>query len=126
MLTGRLGGYLSALSAFRPVSSPLIRATIVLAYPIFDMHSPWFTECFERHPFGQTKQPSSLVSDHFAATEPGITVGAVDTPARLELAVTIIQQGRISELLGDGTKMYPMELLEQYRVFPSCFIYHGL
>lgn len=119
-------GDLAAQSALRPLSAPLIRAT-VLAYPMLDMHSPWFTLSFEKHPFNRPVLPASVLASHISTMPPNAVIGAVDPPARMDLGIAAVQQGRFEDLLGSEEECYPFDMLERVRAYPSaCFIYHGL
>ena len=93
---------------------------------MLDMRSPWFAESFEKHPFGFPMQPATTLSDHLATVKSNTTMGAVDPPERMQLALAIVQYGQFPKLLGSDSELYPLELLAQFRRFPPCFIYHGL
>lgn len=38
---------------------------------MLDLKSPFFTQLYEKHPFGRSDLPPSLVDEHLAAIKPG-------------------------------------------------------
>lgn len=52
---------------------------------------------------------------------------AVQRPSRIDLAVSVIQQGRYPEMLGSNRSLYPFETLETAKdFFPPLIIFHGV
>lgn len=121
------GGYLAIQSAITQPAGTF--KAVVAGYPMLDFKSPFFTQHYDKRPFGRPDElPSSIIDEHVAGMKPGEIVSAVLSPNRIELAVACVQHGRFPEMLfSHDSSLYPVETLESAQAyFPPLFIYHGL
>ena len=87
------GGWLAMQSAItQPAGS--IKAVIGL-YPQLDMRDHFFNAKFEKRIFGMPMLPTEIVDAHVAAMAPGAVVTSAYLPARLDLACSMVQNGRV-------------------------------
>ncbi|KAH8130095.1 alpha/beta-hydrolase [Trichoderma asperelloides] len=126
------GGYLALQSALMEFVRP--RAMIVL-YPMLDMLSDHFATPYSKTIAGVPNFPPSVV-DNFLADLPERTViTEADPPARLDLALAVVQNGRLLDILGDSPDLFILEKLKHRTVavsrdiheslFPHLYILHG-
>ena len=102
-----------------------IKALIAL-YPQVDMRDDHFTRKYEKSLFHQPMLPSSIVDDHLAATAKDAVVSSATPMDRIELACSIVQNGRMLEFLGDDPGLFPIEAVEKVGWFPPILILHGI
>lgn len=122
-----VGGYLAVQSAITQPAGTF--KAVIAGYPMLDFKSPFFTQHYEKRPFGRADElPSSMIDDHIAAVKPGEIISAILSPKRIDLAVAAVQHGRFPEMLqSNDTSLYPLETLESAKTyFPPLFIYHGV
>jgi hypothetical protein len=50
---------------------------------------------------------------------------AATPPDRMDLAISVIQQGKFVEMIGDDTDLFPMERLDLVKDIPPMFMIHG-
>ena len=116
------------------LSHPSMVQGVVAAYPMLDLKSPFYTEIYSKPIVGVPNIPNSVVEKHLDAVRSGrrpAFVTAADPPERLELAFSIVQNGRFLEFFGNqNSHLFPMERLESLAVaeaaeLPPFFIFHG-
>ena len=69
--------------------------------------------------------PAEIVDEHVKAIAPGAVVTSADLPSRLDIACSMVQNGRVVEFLGDGKEVFPVELMEVVDRMPAVLIAHG-
>ena len=117
------GGWLAMQSAImQPAGS--IKAVIGL-YPQLDMRDPFFTTKYEKLMFGMPMLPTEIVDAHVKAMAPGAVVTSAYLPSRLDLACSMVQNGRVVEFLGDAKELFLVEMVAQVDHMPAVLILHG-
>ena len=117
------GGWLAIQSALtQPAGS--INAVIGL-YPQLDMRDPFYNTKFEKQLFGVPMQPTGIVDAHVEAMAPGAVVTSAELPARLDLACSMVQNGRVMEFLGEAEELFPVEMVGHVDHMPAILILHG-
>jgi acetyl esterase/lipase len=124
LVTGEsAGGWCATQSAFSQPAGTI--KAVIGAYPQVDVRSDWFEKKFEKPILGQPMFPAELVDQHLSSIIPGRVVSSAFPPERMDLAITIIQQGRFSEFLGKEPILFPIERLSQVESVPPMFAFHG-
>ncbi|KAJ6094543.1 alpha/beta-hydrolase [Penicillium canescens] len=107
------GGYLAVQLG---LSKPSKIRGVVAAYPMLDLKTSFYTEAYPKPIVGVPNLPSSLVEEHLAANRTGglsSVITEADPPERLELAFSIVQNGRFLEFFGrDNPNLFPMDRIE--------------
>ncbi|KAL6886777.1 alpha/beta-hydrolase [Trichoderma evansii] len=126
------GGYLTLQSALLGFIKP--RAMIVL-YPMLDMLSDHFTTPYSKTIVGVPNFSPSVIDNFLADLTEGAVVTEADPPARLDLALAVVQNGRFLDILGDSPDLFILEKLKRRRaavskdshesLFPHLYILHG-
>lgn len=117
------GGWLAMQSALtQPAGS--IKAVIGL-YPQLDMGSHYFNTRFEKVLLGMPMLPTEIVDAHVAAMAPGAVVTSVFLPSRLDVACSMVQNGRVVEFLGKSKELFPVEMVALAESMPPVLILHG-
>ncbi len=104
---------------------------LILSYAMLDMSSPFFTQPYEKHPYGRPTLDSSLTTKFLDAKKRGEVVGQVPfpNPERTDLATIAVQQGLFADFLGPDKSLYPMAALGDLAVkegsLPPIFIFSG-
>lgn len=107
---------------------------VVAAYPMLDLRSQFYTRRYEKPIVGVPNIPNSVINEHLQANESGSMLRVVTTanpPDRLELAFSIVQNGRFLEFFGTDTPdLFPMERAKRLAAsgeskIPPFFIFHG-
>lgn len=93
---------------------------------MLDLRSAYWTTMYDKHLFGHSMLRASLIDEHLASVPPGKVVTAATPPARVDLLVAIIQQGRFVEFLGTDRVLFPEERLEDGATLPPLLFFHGL
>ncbi|MCJ1275189.1 hypothetical protein MMC21_002990 [Puttea exsequens] len=125
------GGYLAVQSAL--TQPPKSFSALILAYPMLDLSSPFFSTSYEKYPFGRPMLDKSVVDGYLSAKKKGEVVSAVAPPKRLDLAVAAVQHGIYPTLLGPSPSLYPLNTLTSTltsssppsHILPPLFIFHG-
>lgn len=108
--------------------------SVVAAYPMLDLKSPFYTEVYSKPIVGVPNIPNSVIEENLDSVRFGrrpAVVTAADPPERLELAFSIVQNGRFLEFFGaHNSDLFPMERIETFTVaetaeLPPFFIFHG-
>ena len=117
------GGWLAVQSALtQPAGS--IKAVIGL-YPQLDMRDPFYNTKFEKLLFGMPMLPAEVVDAHIKAAGPGAVVTSAYLPERLDLVCSIVQNGRVTEFLGESQELFPVEMVTLADAMPAVLIVHG-
>ncbi|KAH8817248.1 Alpha/Beta hydrolase protein [Xylogone sp. PMI_703] len=115
------GGRLAILSPFNIVPPGTVRA-VVATYPYIG------TSPRPSKPILDTPDiPVEVLESHLKAMKPGKIVTSAFPPSRMDIAVSMAQQGRLVEFLGSDEKLYPLKLVEyidEQRV-PPMVLMHG-
>ncbi|KAJ3022306.1 hypothetical protein HKX48_006493 [Thoreauomyces humboldtii] len=103
------GGFLAAhLGIAHPLTS------VVAGYPMIDIESPHYTVPKTTVGyFGMPPAPRGPVDAHLAAMKPGHVVTEREGMEALELAVGMLQQGRLRRYLGRPEEFSPLRLIDQ-------------
>lgn len=117
------GGYLAVQSALtQPAGS--IKAVVGL-YPQLDVGSDFYTKKFTKNPFGMPMLPTEIVDAHVAAIVPGAVVSSAIPPLRVDIACSMVQNGRVVEFLGSDEVLFPVEVVGKVASMPPVLILHG-
>ena len=117
------GGWLAVQSAIiQPAGS--IKAVIGL-YPQLDMRDDFYNTKFEKRLFGMPMLPTEIVDQHVAAMAPGAVVTSAYPPSRLDIACSMVQNGRVVEFLGDAKELFPVDMVALVDSMPAILIVHG-
>ena len=117
------GGWLAMQSAItQPAGS--IKAVIGL-YPQLDMRDQFYNTTFEKRLFGMLMMRTEIVDAHVAAMAPGPVVTSAYLPSRLDIACSMVQNGRVMEFLGKAKELFPVEMVELVESMPAVLIVHG-
>lgn len=97
---------------------------------MLDLKTPFYTTAYSKPIVGVPNLPSSVVEEHLSTSQTVPT--EADPPTRLELAFSIVQNGRFLDYLGrDNPDLFPMERIENLSLasgrleLPPLFIFHG-
>lgn len=101
-----------------------IKAVIGL-YPELDLRDDFFNRKFEKHLFGTPMLPSEIVDEHVAAMAPGAVVTSAYLPSRLDIACSMVQNGRMVEFFGESKQLFPAEMVALVEGMPAVLIVHG-
>lgn len=108
---------------------------------MLDLKSDFYTKNYSKPIMNVTNRPESMIEQHIQHNKSWIS--HCETPYRLELAFSIVQNGRFLDFFdpgsnksdSDSSKLYPMERLEnphdadaqdEGANLPEIFIFHGL
>ncbi|KAK3112915.1 hypothetical protein LTR53_010309 [Teratosphaeriaceae sp. CCFEE 6253] len=122
------GGYLAFHAAL--IAPAAIRA-VIMHYPMLDLRDPHYTQAYVKQLFDPPAPqiPPQVLANHLVGLKGTEVVTSATPPDRVPLTVSIIQQGRTAEFLGDDRGLYPLELLEDGAVseagLPPMWILHG-
>ncbi|PLB49689.1 alpha/beta-hydrolase [Aspergillus steynii IBT 23096] len=126
------GGYLATQLA---ISYPYQIRALIAAYPMVDLQSRFYTEAFSKPIVGVPNVPEEMIDKHLAmiaATgKSRVICTAANPPDRVELAFSIVQNGRFLEFFGTDRSLFPMVRIEDELKrnpgfqLPPMFILHG-
>ena len=127
------GGYLAMQLA---LSHPSEIHALITAYPMLDLRSRFYTECYSKPIVGVPNMPNKMVDDHLSKwisspADKKAYISAADPPNRLDLAFAIIQNGRFLESFGQDRTLFPIERIENLAAIgapielPPTFLFHG-
>lgn len=117
------GGWLAVQSALtQPAGS--IKAVIGL-YPQLDMRDSFFNTKFENQLFGMPMLPTEIVDAHVAAMAPRAVVTSAYPPSRLDVACSMVQNGRVVEFLEESKELFPVEMVALAEHMLAVMIFHG-
>lgn len=101
-----------------------IKAVICL-YPQLDMRDRFFNAKFEKNLLGMPMLPNEIVDAHVAAMTRGAVVTSAYLPSRMDLACSMVQNGRVLEFLGESKELFPVEMVALVEKMPAVLIVHG-
>jgi acetyl esterase/lipase len=93
--------------------------------PMIDLKIPFFTQAHEKNMVGFPALPGNAIETHMLSLKGGEIVSSVTPPDRMDLAISVIQQGKFVEMIGDDTNLFPMERLDLVKNIPPMFMIHG-
>ncbi|KAF7551735.1 hypothetical protein G7Z17_g4791 [Cylindrodendrum hubeiense] len=125
------GGYLAIQSVLSQFTRP--RAIIAL-YPMLDLKSEYYNTSYEKPICGVPNFPNEAVSDFLESISERPVITEANPPLRLDLALAVVQNGRLLEILGEDPDLFPLERIAAPEFLsgghgkpllpPSC-IFHG-
>lgn len=122
------GGWVSLQSLIAGLVPRHRIAALVLQFPMLDVGDRHFTEDYEKNMYAGKvgTVPHSVLADHIASLKGDEVVTEATPPERLELALSVLQQGRIRALIGGDESMLPLEALKGGKAeLPPTWVYHG-
>lgn len=132
LVVGESAGGWCAVQSFLTASSvhPAVKFQAAISqYGIMDTKARFFSEAYDKTIMGNPQKPRSVPEDHVARVKSGQTPKVVSNspiPARLDLAISIIQHGLFTEYLGDNSLLNPTENVETYKgAWPRVLLIHG-
>ncbi|MCJ1432527.1 hypothetical protein MMC27_001884 [Xylographa pallens] len=117
------GSYLALQSALTQPAGSIKMLTCL--YPHVDVGSKQYNSKFEKNPFGTPMLPAEIVDAHIKATAPGAVVTSAIPPARIDVAVSMVQNGRYLEFLGFDESLLPIEVIAKVDRMPPMLVTHG-
>ncbi|KAL4884560.1 Alpha/Beta hydrolase protein [Aspergillus karnatakaensis] len=120
------GGYLALQSILSNYTRP--RALIAL-YPMLDLTSDFYTQASAKPIVGVSNFPNELIDTFLSSLEtapckpPALT--EADPPDRLDLALAMVQNGRLLDFLGDEPVLFPIERIVEGTWLPPMLVMHG-
>lgn len=112
------GGAISLVSAFS--QPPAFIKAVIATYPVITM-APKRTKPI----FGAPVIPESVLREHLNAMQPGKIITEATPPDRIQLAISIIQQGSWDRYYGTDESYDVWKLLEKADDMPYVLILHG-
>jgi acetyl esterase/lipase len=79
----------------------------------------------DRHMFGAPLILPHVLEDFLKNLKAGEIVTSADPPARMPIALSLVQHGRTREFYGEDDRLYPMKVLEKVDDVPYVLIIHG-
>ncbi|KIW83861.1 hypothetical protein Z517_03107 [Fonsecaea pedrosoi CBS 271.37] len=130
------GGYLSVQSALggeEQEQGSMVPTAAIATYPMLDMRSAFYTEDYPKVVLGAPTIPKEVMGEHLRAVEEDAKSGkrrvisSAAPPNRLPLALSAVQQGLFTKLLGEDTILFPLERIEHVspEKVPPILIIHG-
>ncbi|KAL2067506.1 hypothetical protein VTL71DRAFT_1931 [Oculimacula yallundae] len=120
------GGYLAIQAGLK--RPDLIKA-VIAAYPMTYLERPWYAVAStDKSPLGAPQLPRAVLDQHIASLEPGAIFTGMFPPARMELALPVLQHGLFPQILGTDESLYPAKILEKMKgdeKVPFLFLMHG-
>ena len=101
-----------------------IKAVIGL-YPQLDMRDDFYDTRFGKQLLGTPMLRSEIVDEHVKAMAPGAVVTSAYLPSRLDIACSMMQNGRVREFLVEAKEVFPVEMIEVVDSMPAVLIVHG-
>ncbi|KAF6236843.1 hypothetical protein HO173_005134 [Letharia columbiana] len=68
--------------------------------------------------------PTVIVDAHVAAVAPGAVLTSAYLPSRLDIAYSMVQNGRMVEFPGESKELFPVEMVALMETFPPVIIVH--
>jgi len=120
------GGYLALQSA---ILRPDLVKAVIAAYPMTYIDDAWYSVASTtKSPFGSPQLPRSILDSHIASMEAGKIVSGAFPPARLALALSALQSGSLTGLIGTDDTLYPARIISKMsgaEKMPFLFIFSG-
>jgi hypothetical protein len=95
------------------------------ASPMIDLKIPFFTQAHEMNMVEYPALPGNAIEAHMLSLKGGEIVSSETPPDRMDLAISVIQQGKFVEMIGNDTNLFPMERLDLVKAIPPVFMIHG-
>lgn len=101
---------------------------------MLDMKSEFYTTRFEKPICGVPNFPDAIVDEFLASRSKQSAITEADPPSRLAVALAVVQNGRLLELLGEDPSLFPLGRLvtlgssprsRQQSLLPPLCIFHG-
>lgn len=120
------GGYLAIQSG---ITRPDLVKAMIAAYPMTYIDSPWYAAASTtKSPMGAPQVPLKVLEDHIAATPKDQIFTGAFPPDRMMLALSALQNGVISGMIGTHESLFPARLIEKVedgQKMPFLFAFHG-
>jgi alpha-beta hydrolase superfamily lysophospholipase len=117
-----IGGYLAIQPALTHIGK--VKAMIGVSLMI-DLKIPFFTQVYEKNMVGYPTLPENAIETHMSSLKGRKIVPSATPPDRMDLAISVIQQGKIVEMIENDTNLLPMERLDLVKDIPPMFLIHG-
>ena len=127
LVTGEsAGGWLALQSALLPESRKVISA-VISRYPMIDMRDRYWTEDYEKQIFHPPapQLPQNILRDYLTNLKGNEVVSSGVPPDRVPLVISVMQQGRYPDLMGEDSSLYPIEVLDTVTDLPPTWLFHG-
>lgn len=112
------GGYLAIQSGLiQPAGT--IKA-VIATYPLTDPGQKRDVPVM-----GAPNFPPELLASHLKAMVPGRIVTSAEPPARLDIAMSLVQQDVRGEFFGTDDRLYPTKVMQKVESIPQLLIMHG-
>ena len=89
------------------------------------MRDAFYNTKFKKNLFGTPMQPTEIVDEHVKAMTPGAVVTSAELPLRMDLACSMVQNGRVTEFLRGTKELFPVEMVALADSMPAVLILHG-
>jgi len=111
------GGTLAIQSGF--VQPPGFSRAVIATYPVLDFGA--------KRPalMDAPTIPPNILEEFLKTIEPGKIVTSAEPPARRQVVLSIVQQGRMLDLFGVDESLFPMSVLQTLDDMPFVLILHG-
>jgi acetyl esterase/lipase len=120
------GGYLAIQSGL--IRPDLVKA-VIACYPMTYLDNPWYAVASTtKSPFGAPQMPRALIDNHIASLTQGKIFTGAFPPARMDIALTILQHGLFPEVMGTDESLFPAKVLERMKgeeKVPFLYVFHG-
>lgn len=106
---------------------------IIALYPMLDLRADYYTKPFEKSVVGVSNFPNKLIDD-FLANKSDSSISEASPPARLDLAIASVHNGRYLEFIGDEPELFPLDRIQDgilparpagETLLPPLLILHG-
>ena len=94
-------------------------------YPHLDMRDEFYDTRCEKLLLRMPMLSAEIVDEHVKAMAPGVVVTSVYLPSRLDIACSMVQNGRVREFLGEAKEVFPVEMMEVVDSMLVVLIAHG-
>lgn len=120
------GGYLAIQSG---LTNPDLVKAVIAAYPMTYLDRPWYTVAStDKSPFGAPQIPRFVIDQHIAGLKPGAIFTGAFPPARMDIAITALQNGLFPQIMGTDESFYPAKAVEKMKgneKVPFLLVLHG-
>ncbi|KAH7330435.1 Alpha/Beta hydrolase protein [Rhexocercosporidium sp. MPI-PUGE-AT-0058] len=120
------GGYLAIQSG---LMRPDLVKSVIAAYPMTYLDRPWFSVAStDKSPMGAPQIPKAVFDQHLSSMEPGKIFTGAFPPARMDIALPLLQNGLLPQIMGTDASLYPAKEVEKMKgdeKVPLLLIMHG-
>lgn len=92
---------------------------MITLYPMLDIKSDYYNKPYEKPIVRVPNFPNTTVDSFVQSMSRRSCITGADPPTRLDLALAIVQNGRVLEFLGDDPELFPLERLRAGDLRPS-------